>query len=71
LEDSECEEVEQDATRLKPGEEMTLLGSDEELSDISSVSSSEDSSDEDDEDEDEELIDKDLRKLQKKSIFGF
>lgn len=50
---------------------MTLLGSDEELSDISSVSSSEDSSEEDEEDEDEELIDKDLRKLQKKSIFGF
>lgn len=64
LEDSECEEVEQDqdATRLKPGQEMTLLGSDEELSDISSVSSSEDSSEEDEEDEDEELIDKDLRK---------
>ena len=73
LEDSECEEVEQDqdATRLKPGQEMTLLGSDEELSDISSVSSSEDSSEEDEEDEDEELIDKDLRKQQKKSIFGF
>ena len=50
---------------------MTLLGSDEELSDISSVSSSEDSSEEEEEDDDEELIDKDLRKQQKKSIFGF
>jgi hypothetical protein len=44
LEDSECEEI-QDASKLKDGQEVTLMGQDDEISDVSSVSSSDDSSD--------------------------